>query len=80
MIRYGISNSMVKQIRVNHRQTIDRRDCGYEILVEVVLADSSFIKRNFADRLSVAEMMLQKMLEVRSTNIYPITVTIKIEE
>ena len=69
MIRYGISNSMVKQIRVNHRQTIDRRDCGYEILVEVVLTDSPFIRRNFADRLPMAEIMLQNMLEVRSTNV-----------
>ena len=80
MIRYGISNNMVKSIRVNHRQTTDRRDSGYEILVDVVLTDSPFIRRNFADRLPMAEIMLQNMLEVRSTNVYPITVNIKIEE
>ena len=49
-------------------------------LVDVVLTDSPFIRRNFADRLPMAEIMLQNMLEVRSTNVYPITVNIKIEE
>lgn len=80
MIRYGISNNMVKSIRVNHRQTTDRHDSGYEILVDVVLTDSPFIRRNFVNQLPMAEILLQNLLAVRSTNVYPITVSIKIEE
>lgn len=80
MARYGISNNMVKRIRVNHRQTRNWQEGGYEILVELVLADSSFIRRNFADKLPVAENMLQRMMEVRSTHVYPINVSISIEE
>lgn len=80
MMQYGISNNMVKRIRVNKRQTLDRQTGGYEILVEVVLADSSFIRRNFADKLPAAEILLQRLMEVRSTHVYPIQVTISVEQ
>jgi hypothetical protein len=43
------------------------------------LADNSFIKRSFADKIPQVEILLQKMIEVRSTNIYPILVNIMIE-
>ena len=79
MLRYGISNEMVKQIRVNHRLTGSHHDSGYEIVVEITLADSSFVRRKFIDNLPVAEILLQKMIEVRSTNIYPISVSIAVE-
>jgi hypothetical protein len=80
MMQYGISNNMVKRIRVNKRQTLDRQTGGYEILVEVVLADNSFIRRNFADKLPAAEILLQRLMEVRSTHVYPIQVSISVEQ
>lgn len=76
--RYGIVRDMVSDISVSHRQQMDNRDCGYEIVVEILLADNSFVKRSFADKIPQVEILLQKMIEVRSTNIYPILVNIQI--
>ena len=79
LTRYGIVRDMVKSLTVNRRQQLDRRGCGYEIVVEIVLADNPFVKRSFAEKASRVEILMQKMIEVRSTNIYPVIVTLKIE-
>ena len=78
LTRYGIVRDMVQSISVNHRQQVDNRECGYEIVVNIVLANNPFVKRSFADKASQVEILLQKMIEVRSTNIYPIHLTIQI--
>ena len=70
---------MVSDISVRRRQQMDYHDCGYEIVVEILLADNSFVKRSFADKVPQVEILLQKMIEVRSTNIYPILVSIQIK-
>jgi hypothetical protein len=49
-------------------------------VVDILLADNPFVKRSFEEKVSLVEMLLQKMIEVRSTNIYPIVVTIQIEK
>jgi hypothetical protein len=77
--RYGIVRDMVSDISVRRRQQMDYHDCGYEIVVEILLADNSFVKRSFADKVPHVEILLQKMIEVRSTNIYPILVSIQIK-
>jgi hypothetical protein len=79
LTRYGIVRDMVSDISVSHRQQIDNRECGYEIVVEILLADNSFVKRSFAEKIPQVEILLQKMIEVRSTNIYPIHVSIRIK-
>ncbi len=79
LTRYGIVRDMVSDISVSHRQQIDNRECGYEIVVEILLADNSFVKRSFAEKIPQVEILLQKMIEVRSTNIYPIHVSIQIK-
>ena len=77
--RYGIEENMVSHITVSHRKTTDRRDCGYEILTEITLVNLPFVSRNFTPMLATAETLIQKMIEVRSANIYPVRVSIKIE-
>jgi hypothetical protein len=79
MSRYGIVRDMVKNITVSFRQEFEKRLSGYEILVEVTLQDSAFIRRGFADKIQMAEILLKSLMNVRSTNIYPIQVIIKIE-
>jgi len=69
---------MVKSLTVNHRLQKENRSCGYEIVVDIVLVDNPFIKRSFADKASQVEILMQKMIEVRSTNIYPVTVMIRV--
>lgn len=80
LTRYGIVRDMVKSLMVNRRQQKDRHGCGYEIVVEIVLADNPFVRRSFAEKVSRVEILMQKMIEVRSTNIYPVIVTLNIEK
>lgn len=80
LTRYGIVRDMVKRLSVNRRQQMERRGCGYEIVVEIVLADNPFVRRSFVEKASRVEILLQKMIEVRSTNIYPVVVTLNIEK
>ena len=79
-VRYDISREMVHSIRVSPRISQDPNGCGYEIVVEIQLAATPFVKRAMEDKLTGVENTLQKMMAVRSTNIYPISVTITLEE
>jgi hypothetical protein len=76
--RSGIVRNMVKNISIGRRQNEDLRQCGYEIIVNIELEGNMFVKRSFADKIPQVEILLQKMIEVRSTNIYPIIVNIQI--
>ena len=80
MTRYGIGGDLVKRLRVDRRRQQEGTGCGYEIVAEITLAGTSFVKRNFTDKLPTAEILLQKMIAVRSTNIYPVQVRISMEE
>ena len=79
LTRYGIVRDMVKSLTVSRRHQMETRGPGYEIVVEITLADNQFIKRSMSEKVSQVEVLLQKMIEVRSTNIYPIVVMINIE-
>lgn len=79
LTRYGIVRDMVKSLTVSRRHQMETRGPGYEIVVEITLADNQFIKRSMNEKVSQVEVLLQKMIEVRSTNIYPIVVMINIE-
>lgn len=80
LTRYNLSESMISGIRISRRQTMNNRDCGYEILADITLADNNFIRRSFADNLAAAEILMQKMIEVRTTGVYPVIVSIKIAD
>ena len=78
--RFGIARSMVEGITVSHRLQQETGNVGYEILVEIVLLDNAFIRRGLEEKIPHVEMLLQAMMSVRSTNIYPITVIIQINK
>ena len=80
MTRYGITRQMVKSITVSHRQQQDRWEAGYEILVEIILNENTFIRRGFEEKIPQAETLMQAMISVRSANIYPVQVTITIDK
>jgi hypothetical protein len=71
---------MIEGITVSHRLQQDAGNVGYEVLVEIMLVDNAFIRRGFEDQIPKVEMLLQAMMSVRSTNIYPITVIIQINK
>lgn len=79
-LRYDIPREMIRSIRVSHRVSHDRQGCGYEIVTDIQLANNALVQRALADKISAVEGLLQKMMEVRSTNIYPISVTISLVE
>ncbi|MBQ0049066.1 MAG: hypothetical protein KBT12_02335 [Bacteroidales bacterium] len=84
MQRYSITHDMVDSIAVKQTEvgTLDcwHNACGFEIRVEVCLKDTPNLRRKFTDRIPQAELLLEKMMQVRSANIYPIRVTIKLQE
>lgn len=80
MNRYGISPDMIAAINIRHLLQEDRANFGYETWVEIIIINSPFIKRHFTEKITQAELFIQKMIEVRSCSIYPLQVNIRIEE
>ena len=78
--RYGIGADLVRRLHLNRRLQQEGVRCGYEMVAEITLVGNSFVRRSFADKLPMAEILLEKMIEVRSTNIYPVRIHINIEE
>ena len=76
--RYGIIRDMVSDITVSPHVLSDRYGCGYEMVVAIQLVGNTYVQRTLAEKIPQVEILLQKMIEVRSTNIYPIRVSIQI--
>ena len=80
MTRYSISADMIEAVNIHPQLQQDRTHCGYEIQIEIFVTGTPFIKRHFTEKIPQAELFIQKMIEVRSTSIYPIQVNIQIVE
>lgn len=78
MTRFGITREMIKNVSVSRIQDSSSAT-GYSIAVNIDLKDSQFIK-DFASGISSARTIIEKMLSVRSTGIYPIRLDLKIVE
>lgn len=76
--RFSIVPDMISDITVKHHK--ENNDSGFGIYVTIDIASNRFIQRSFADKIPQAEKLLQKQMEVRSTHIYPIHVTINLSE
>lgn len=81
--RYGITRNMIRKIKIRNQQipvnSMLHNACGFEIEVKITIIKSNFINQNFTNRIPQTEVILEKMMQVRSTNIYPIKVKIEIE-
>ena len=67
--RYNIDSSIVRSILVCS---------GLETIVEIHIADDTFVRRSLVNQLTQVELLLQKMIEVRSCTPYPVQVKISI--
>ena len=76
--RFGITAEMVASIKVRQAQKAERHHYGFETQVYISLTDNAYIKRNFTDKIPMTELILQKMIEVRSTNVFPVVVNIEV--
>lgn len=77
---YSLGEEAVKEIKVDRRLSKDNFGPGYEICVDIKLGGSPIVKRSLSDKISLIEITLQKMMEVRSTGIYPLRVNITFDE
>ncbi len=80
MTRYSISSDIIENISIHPQLQEGRNNCGYEIWIDIIICDTPFIKRHFSDKIPQAELFIQKMIEVRSTSLYPIQVNIRLKE
>ena len=69
---------MVASIKVRQVQKAERHHYGFETQVYISLTDNAYIKRHFLDKIPMTELILQKMIEVRSTNVFPVIVNIEV--
>lgn len=76
---YGIDSSLVSSIMVSPRPLPDVTGPGYELVAEITLHNNSILKRTFVEKIPMAEILMEKMMGVRSASIYPIRVSIEIE-
>ena len=76
--RFGITSEMVASIKVRQVQKAERHHYGFETQVYISLTDNAYIKRDFVDKIPTTELILQKMIEVRSTNVFPVNVNIEV--
>ena len=76
--RFGITSEMIAGIKVKQAQKAERHHYGFETQVYISLTENAYIKRNFTDKIPMTELILQKMIEVRSTNVFPVVVNIEI--
>ena len=78
--RFGITSEMVASIKVRQVQKAERHHYGFETQVYISLTDNAYIKRDFVDKIPMTELILQKMIEVRSTNVFPVVVNIEVAQ
>lgn len=78
-VRYGLSQNVIRSIRVHRNQT-DARDCGYQINVAITLKDNNFVRRSLGENPDLVASRIEKGLFVRSAGIYPIRLKIILSE
>ena len=76
--RYNIDSSIIRNIVVKNAIHSERGHCGFETKVEILMIDDMFVKRSLSGKINEVELILQKMIEVRSSFAYPIQVNIRI--
>lgn len=75
--RYNIDNSMIEHVSVKR---VVQPGQGRMLDVTIQLINDIFVKRAMEGKLQMVELLLEKMIEVRSTNLLPVHVTIAVEE
>ena len=76
--RYNIDSSIIRNIIVKNVIYSEIGHCGFETKVEILMIDDVFVKRSLAGKINEVELILQKMIEVRSSFVYPVQVNIRI--
>lgn len=78
--RYSIVPELIQDIRVGNRRLDSGQFHTYAIQVEITIRNNAYIRRSMMGRLATAEVCLEKMMQARSANIYPIVVKMRVQE
>lgn len=78
LTRFGVGEDMIISIKVKNRRNTDRRLSGFETVVFISIKNDIYIQKRIENMISTVELTLQKMIEVRSTNVFPVQVSVKL--
>lgn len=78
--QYGLDRNLIRSILVDHRPNSADRLMGYEIVVDISIANHQYVKKVLQPQTARIENILEKMILVRSANIYPVSVNILIAQ
>lgn len=74
LLRYNIEKNMVESLTVKHERFDQSSYHSYAIKVTITLAANSFVQRAFNSTIPSIEKCLEKMIQIRTSGIYPIKV------
>lgn len=77
--RYNIGRDMIENVRVKHERMDQGSYHNYMIKVTITLVDNNFVHRAFDNKTQTIERYLEKMIQVRTSGIYPIRVQLVIK-
>lgn len=77
--RYGMGNELISSIRTRRCPYTMGSYHTYQIVVEIRIKHTQFTRRAFEGKQAGVEHYLQRMMEVRTTGMYPIRVELKLE-
>lgn len=78
--RYNIVNDMISSIKISRKHFDQGTYHTFQTVLSVSLKNNKFIQRTFVEKIPTVEIFLQKMIEVRSSNAFPVKVEIKVKE
>lgn len=77
-IKYAIGKELIQHIHISRQFNEAIQSFGYESLVTIILVDNQFVRRSFYPLIPQVESLFEKMIEVRSAQVYPVRVKIQI--
>lgn len=77
LVRYDIVKEMVQSVNIRREHLDQGTYHTFQTVVDVTLKNNKFIQRTFVEKIPTVEIFLQKMIEVRSSNAFPVKVVIK---
>lgn len=77
--RLGIPYKNIENISISIRPDLNLQS-GYVIYVSILLNGNNYIKRNLEDRTQSVVNIIEKMIQVRSMSVYPVSVSLNLTD
>ena len=80
MARFGVVHDLIKSIRIQRHHRTEGTFHTYEICVKINITNNIYTQRAFTAKEAAVETYLQKMIEVRMSGIYPVSVRLELTD